>query len=249
MSGQGKRLQISVVQVVAGAAAAATAAFAASISGVGGTVIGAALVSAVFTVLFAIYEHSLRQARERLAVAARPTELIPVVPPVAVAPAESAVPADAGEDDSPSDAEVTLEMQIANHDPLGLEGNDGYHWRRITLVALAVFGAAMAFVTTFELVTGRPLASLFGHDVSGTTIVRVFRPQPAPTVTQTAVPTPTPGSSTSTTPSPTPTPSTTTTPTPTPTPSTTTTPTPTPTPSTTTSRSPTPTPTPSGSRP
>jgi cell division septation protein DedD len=214
MSGQRNRVQISVVQVVAGAAAAATAAFGASISGVGGTVIGAALVSATFTVLFAVYEHSLRRARERLAIAARPTELIPVVPPVAVAPAESAIPDDAGADHSPGDAEVTLEMVIANQDPLGLEGNDGYHWRRITLVALAVFGAAMAFVTMFELVTGRPLASLFGHDVSGTTIVRVFRPQPAPTVTHTVAPTPTPTPSTTTTPSPTPTPSTTSTPTP-----------------------------------
>jgi hypothetical protein len=234
MARQNKRLQISVVQVVAGAAAAATAAFAASVSGVGGTVIGAALVSAVFTVLFAVYEHSLRGARERLAVAARPTELIPVVPPVAVAAAESAMPADPDVTDDaepPSDAEVTLEMQIANQDPLGLEGHDGYHWRRITLVALAVFGAAMAFVTMFELVTGRPLASLFGHDVSGTTIVRVFRPQPTPTVTQTVAPTPTPTVTTTTSPPSTPTPSNTPTPTPTPTGSPSHTPTPTPTPS------------------
>ena len=217
MSGQRRRLQISLVQVVAGAAAAATAAFAASISGVGGTVIGAAMVSAVFTVLFAVYEHSLRRARERLALAARPTELIPIVLPVSVAAAESAVPDDADTESEATDPESTLEFATADLDPLGMEGRDGYHWRRITLVALAVFGAAMAFVTMFELVTGRPLAALFGQDVSGTTIVRIFRPQPAPTVIQTVVPTPTPtptGSSPTPTPtqsspssSPTPTPS------------------------------------------
>jgi hypothetical protein len=249
MGGKGRRLQISAVQVVAGAGAAATAAFVSSVSGVAGTIIGAAFFSAAFTVLFAIYEHSIRRARDRIADTSRPTQLIPVVP-VTVAVSDSAVPTDeelaelasdaAGPTPGDSEAETTLEMDAASVDALGLEGRDGYHWRRIALVALAIFGAAMVFVTTFELVTGRPLASLFGRDMSGTTIVRIFKPQPRPTITQIITPTPT--GSTPVTPSGTPTPTPTQTPTGTPTPTPTPTKTPTPTPTPTPTKTPTPTP-------
>lgn len=256
MGGKGKRLQISAVQVVAGAGAAATAAFVSSVSGVAGTIIGAAFFSAAFTVLFALYEHSIRRARDRIADTTRPTQLIPVVAPVTVSAGDSAVPTDeelaaqaddadaTGADGSEpdSEAETTAELDTASTDALGLEGHDGYHWRRIALVALAIFGAAMVFVTTFELVTGRPLASLFGRDMSGTTIVRIFKPQPHPTVTQIITPTPSDTSSTLPTPtnSPTPTKSPTPTNTPTSTPTPTKTPTPTPTPTSTGTASPSP---------
>jgi cell division septation protein DedD len=258
MGGKGKRLQISAVQVVAGAGAAATAAFVSSVSGVAGTIIGAAFFSAAFTVLFALYEHSIRRARDRIADTTRPTQLIPMVAPVTVNVGDSAVPTDeelaaqaddagaSGAEGSEPDSEVetTVELDAASMDALGLEGHDGYHWRRIALVALAIFGAAMAFVTTFELVTGRPLASLFGRDMTGTTIVRIFKPQPHPTITQIITPTPSDTSSTSpvptNTPTPTNTPSPTSTPTSTPTPTPTHTPPPTPTPTSTGTASPTP---------
>jgi cytoskeletal protein RodZ len=91
---------------------------------------------------------------------------------------------------------------------LDLEGADGYHWRRIAVVSLLLFALAMAAITAFELVTGRPISSLFtGDDQSGTTIGRVVdrprrsaepspststpTPSPTPTVTETATPTPT----------------------------------------------------------
>lgn len=214
------RFRVSGIQVAAGAAAAATAAFAASALGVAGTIVGAALVSATFTVLAAVYDHSMRSARARLA----ETRLVEVARKggagAADLPSEVAesTTGDGGPGQAAEEDEPTLVLPA-----LDLEGADGYHWRRIAVVSLLLFGLAMAAITAFELVTGRPISSLFtGDDKSGTTIGRVVdRPrrsaEPSPSVsstspsstttaTETATPTPTPTVTVTLTPTPTPTP-------------------------------------------
>ena len=213
------KVGISTVQVVAGAAAAATGAFAASALGVAGTVAGAAVVSVLVTVAAALYDHSLRQARHRLLLARQAkTAAMGAVPPPTADGTE-------GED-----------LPVDPLEGLDLSDERGYHWGRITLVAVAVFAVAMVTITGFEVITGRPISSLFtGDDTRGTSIQRVVRPN------RNASPEPSNSTPTPTTTSPAPTPSTTT-PTPTPTPTTTATvtatvtatPTPTPTPSTST---------------
>ena len=213
------KVGISTVQVVAGAAAAATGAFAASALGVAGTVAGAAVVSVLVTVAAALYDHSLRQARHRLLLARQAkTAAIGAVPPPT------------------ADGTESEDLPVDPLEGLDLSDERGYHWGRITLVAVAVFAVAMVTITGFELITGRPISSLFtGDDTRGTSIQRVVRPN------RNASPEPSNSTPTPTTTSPAPTPSTTT-PTPTPTPTTTATvtatvtatPTPTPTPSTST---------------
>jgi hypothetical protein len=99
-------------------------------------------------------------------------------------------------------------------------------WRRpLTLagVAVGIFLLAMAGITAFEAVAGKPLDSIVGgkHN-SGTTVGSLVGGQSTHTVTHrtspTPTPTPTPATSTSPSPTPTPTPAPSPTPTPTPTP-------------------------------
>ncbi len=66
------RLGISAMQVAASALAAASAAVVASLFGVGGTVIGAALVSIVATTTSALYRHWARRTTDRLTSLAGP---------------------------------------------------------------------------------------------------------------------------------------------------------------------------------
>jgi len=190
----GRRI-FSVIQVAAGSAAAATAAFVASALGVAGTVVGAALVSAAITILAAIYDHSMRQARDRIrearAVAAAGAASRPVQDPAAAALAD-----DQPAEPSPDDHEHTLIME-----PLHFEDESGYRWGHIAIGALLIFGLAMVGITAFELRTGKPISSIWtGDDTGGTTVGRLRgstpkSPTPRPvvteTVTQTSQPTPT----------------------------------------------------------
>ena len=61
-----KALQLSVVQVLAGALASVSAAVVASTFGLAGTLIGAAVTSVVATTAGALYTHSLERARARI---------------------------------------------------------------------------------------------------------------------------------------------------------------------------------------
>lgn len=271
--GSRSRLRISGISVVAGAAAAATASAATSVLGVAGTVLGAAVVSAVITVAAAVYDHSLRQAKVRLAQRMEVTARLPrLLADGSVAPDDltEASPSPRGETTgdaaarraiqasftSPLEAtaegvdpttgelaavpavETTAELSISADalerpelplDALDLEDERGYHWGRIASVSVLVFVLAMAVVTGFELVTGRPLSSLFTDSPArGTTVGHIVRPHrstPTPTPS-TPSPSPSPTSPSPTSPTPTPT-----TPSPTPSPThTSPTPSPTPTP-------------------
>lgn len=188
--------RVSAIQVAAGAAAAATAAFAASALGVAGTIVGAALVSATITVLAAVYDHSLRRARTRIreirvVQQAKDYEQTQVMQPVTSDTAsQTGADGETGPAASPEDDATTTAVLPA----LRLEGDDGYHWRRIAVVSLLLFGLAMAAITAFELITGKPVSALFGGDDSAQTTIGsvIDRPHRGASPSGSTSPTPTP---------------------------------------------------------
>ena len=200
-SAPSRRIEISLTQLLAGSAAAACGAWLASKIGVAGTVIGAAIVSALVTTLSAIYTHGARRAQQRLLV--RKAEIHE----------RARLPATYADDPPPPAPEPPAE---------------GYHWGRIALAALAVFIVAMGAVTVIELVKGQSFScSSAGRDCDqGTTLLpgrprtHPTSPTPTPSVTTTPSLTTPSGSGTPTpTDSPTPTFSSTESPTPSGTPS------------------------------
>ena len=72
-------MDISATQVIASVLASVTGAVAASFLGVGGTVIGAALMSVASTAVAGIYKHGLARSRERLQAAAEAGLITPLV--------------------------------------------------------------------------------------------------------------------------------------------------------------------------
>ncbi|MEU7744629.1 hypothetical protein [Nonomuraea sp. NPDC049158] len=66
MSGEQRKFELSMPQIAGSALAAVTAAVAASYLGVGGTVIGAALMSVASTVATAVYTHYLKRTGEKV---------------------------------------------------------------------------------------------------------------------------------------------------------------------------------------
>lgn len=147
-----RRLEISITQLLAGSAAAVCGAWLASKIGVAGTVIGAGLVSALVTVLSAVYAQGARRAREQLLLRRELVRTRGQLPATYAA-------------DSPAtaDAEATADEAVTSTHPLflppfDLEDAGGYRWGRIALAALAVFLVGMAAVTTVELVVGHSFA-------------------------------------------------------------------------------------------
>ena len=165
---------INIPKTIAGALAAVCAAVVGSYLGVAGTLIGAAVASVVGTVGTEIYERSLNKGREKLQTLAPAFVKTPAAvgtPPVAAAT----------EDESPSHT-VAPKPQI--------------RWKRIALLAGAVFVLAMGSLTVFELVSNRSVASIVGNDTKARSTVGGLlnpgtgsttpTPSPSPSATATA---------------------------------------------------------------
>ena len=183
-----RRLEVSLTQVLAGAVAASCGAWMSSRLGVAGTVLGAALVSAMVTLLSAVYAHGARRAVQAARQKARATYTL----------------------HQPADPGSTLLMP-----PLDLEDEHGYRWGRILAVAAGLFLVTMATVTAWEVVSGHPLSCA---TCTGTTLAPSRHLAPSVPPSTTVVPTPSTTSSPTTSPSgSSPTPSGSTSPTPTPT--------------------------------
>jgi hypothetical protein len=73
-------------------------------------------------------------------------------------------------------------------------GPGRFSWRAIAVSAVTVFVLALLFITAIELISGKPLSSIFGGADTGTSLNNLVNP-PAPTTTPTS-----PTSTTSTTP-------------------------------------------------
>jgi hypothetical protein len=219
------RVQLSLTQVFAGAVAAMVGSLVASRLGLAGTVIGAAVISVVATVLTALNVNSVMRVRERARLtrlAAARTRLEQRRRAEHVTPA---VPSDQQEADDTADLAEIAELEAEDADDLAGHGRftvadrRGYHWTVIAGVSALVFVLAMVGITVVEKITGKAISCSLGRDCDdSTTIPLPGGPKPSTT------PTPSPSTIPSVTPSPTPT--TTPTPTPTPTPSDTVSPTP-----------------------
>jgi hypothetical protein len=146
------RLEINWVNSLGGALAAVSSALVLSTLGTAGTLIGAAMGSLVITVGGAVYAHSLRVARARLA--ASRTVLVRTrgggLAEVRSGPdgSEGADGAEATEEE----ASPGRWRQLLRELP----------WKRIVVASAALFAVAMAAILAFELATGRPVSSYTG---------------------------------------------------------------------------------------
>ena len=199
---------MSWFQLAASVLAAFTAAWLASRLGVAGTLVGAALGSAVVTVTSAFYARTLDKGRTLLVTTASGTVIQRRVN---------------------EDGEIgeTLEQAgevgpVKGAEFVEDESKGRLHWKTIIITTVVVLALALAAISTYELVTGETLDGSKGTTIGDTFGGTKGKPEPSdPTTEPTTEPT-------ETTPTTTPAPTATT---PTPTPSATT-PTPTPTEST-----------------
>jgi hypothetical protein len=150
VSSDENRLEINWVNSMGAALAAVSSAVVLSTLGTAGTLIGAAVGSLVITVGGAIYAHSLRAARARLA--AGRTVLVRSK--------------GGGTSDGPEEREEPSRTDRWQQTLRDLP------WKRILVVSAAVFAVAMAAILAFELATGRPVSSYTGGsgDTGGTSV-------------------------------------------------------------------------------
>ncbi|MGA8988753.1 hypothetical protein [Aeromicrobium sp.] len=182
--------EVSWFQLVASVLAAVTAAFVASRLGVAGTLVGAALGSAVITLSSALYGRTLDKGRTLLVTTASGTVIQRRVE----------------EDD---DIAETIEQAAELDSPVRrgeiVPSTAGLHWRTIIVTTVVVLALALAAISTYELLSGQAL-----DGSGGTTLGDTFggqRSQPPPSApAPTPAPTdPTPPAATPTDPAPTPT--------------------------------------------
>lgn len=169
-----RRLEVNWVQTLAGALAAVTSAVLLSTVGVAGTLIGAALGSLVLTVGNAVYSYYLDVTKERVAkaqaaAAARMAEARRRVNQ-ASREVEDGV-TDAGiklaeADEELEEAQEALDDAAEHPAPEGRtdwrEVLRNLPWKRIAIVASAIFVLAMLIILAFELITGRAVSSYTG---------------------------------------------------------------------------------------
>jgi hypothetical protein len=180
----GQKVEIDWLRTIAGALAAVSSAVLLSTLGAAGTLIGAALGSVIATVGGALYTQGLATSRAQLAraqetarlkVGIAQAELRRANRQQADAPAVDAHLSHAEErlDEARNDLDAALAEQPKAsgwRERLGM-----LPWKRISLVAAGLFGAAILAITTFELATGEAVSSMTGgtDDGGGTTISRI----------------------------------------------------------------------------
>lgn len=197
--------EVSWFQLAASVLAAVTAAWIASRLGVAGTLVGAALGSAVVTVTSALYARTLDKGRTLLVTTATGT----VIQRRVEEDGEIAETIEQAGEDAPVERAEFVPDESAPR----------LHWKTIVMTTVVVLALALAAISTYELVTGETLDGSKGTTIGDSLGGDKGKPTPSdPTKTPTTTPT-------TTTPPTTPPPSATT---PTPDPSATT-PTPTPT--------------------
>ncbi|WP_329498559.1 hypothetical protein [Kitasatospora herbaricolor] len=160
----GKRIDLSMAQVVASALATMVGALLASELGVAGTVIGAAVVSVAATTSTAVFHHIFRRTGDQLRVAADRGP-----------GAGAAGPPSAGSSsDGPGEPAITSDWNSSKV----LRARPRRSWRSALVLPGLVFLLAMVPIVAFELVTGQPVSATvqggsgqgtsFGGSVHGT---------------------------------------------------------------------------------
>ncbi|MEV7396653.1 hypothetical protein [Aeromicrobium sp. NPDC092404] len=172
--------EVSWLQLAGSVLAAVTAAWIASSLGVAGTLVGAAVGSAVVTITSAFYARTLDKGRTLLVTTATGT----VIQRRVNEDGEIAETLDQAAEDAP----VERAELVPDESPSRL------HWKTIIVTTAVVLGLALAAITTYELLADRTLGG-----AQGTTIGDTFSgggsgddaPEPAdPTSEPTSTPTP-----------------------------------------------------------
>ncbi|MFI6292097.1 hypothetical protein ACIBEJ_10975 [Nonomuraea sp. NPDC050790] len=156
MSGEQRRFELSVPQVLGGALAAVTAAVAASYLGVAGTVIGAAVASVASTVGSAIYTHYLKRTGEKVkehtVLAWREHGNGEEVPPHRDGEGELATAAQATirDEPPPEPGEQTLVMAPVAEP----ERRRPLPWLKLGFAAALVFAISMGAILAYQAASG-----------------------------------------------------------------------------------------------
>lgn len=199
--------EVSWFQLAASVLAAVTAAWLASRLGVAGTLVGAALGSAVVTVTSAFYARTLDKGRTLIVTTASGTVI------------QRRVEQD-GEIAETMEQAAEVDSPVERAEFVPDEPAPRLHWKTIAVTTVVVLALALAAISTYELVSGRTLDGSHGTTIGDSLGGDKGDPEPSDPTTPpsttppTTPPTPTTPTPTATTPTPTPTP---TTPTPTPT--------------------------------
>lgn len=165
------RLEINWIQSMAGALAAVTSAVLLSTVGVAGTLIGAALGSLAVTIGSAVYSYYLKVTKERVASAQTLASARIGIAQARVRQAHAEVDTDPEDADHQlAEAEEDLARAreaLEEGEPEAVPGGwrtvfAGLPWKRILLLAGAIFVAAMVVILVFELLTGRAVSSYTG---------------------------------------------------------------------------------------
>ena len=220
-------MKFSFRQILASAAGAVIAAIIASIFGVKGTIIGVAIGSAVATLGTALVAQSIergQQAVKQVVVrapesstllrklgatgasgdaASSPTDAEPTTGAGAETVEMQSTGAPVGETQrleisAAADAPATERLE-ATTTPMQPARSPArlFSWPTIAGTAAIVFVLALMFITAIELISGKPLASIFGNAGSGTTLNNT--PPPASTTTTSSTTTTTTTTSSTTT--------------------------------------------------
>ena len=151
MSKESPTIELSAPQIVGGALAAASAAVASSWLGVAGTVLGAVVVSVIATVGTALYSHSLERSSKVL------RETLPIERATARPPRRPRPRGATAAGSSPS--------------------RSGRRWPALVVTATATCVLALALLTAFEALVGKPASTLTGSGDGdgggGTTVSRL----------------------------------------------------------------------------
>ncbi|MEV3978929.1 hypothetical protein [Nonomuraea sp. NPDC049758] len=171
MTGEQRKFELSVPQILGSALAAVTAAVAASYLGVAGTVIGAAVVSIASTVASAVYTHYLKRTGDRVkqhTLSAWREEQ--EEGQGLLAAAANATPA-AGEETAAHATRAAGEQTAAHavrggggqgHDTLVMPvvepaGRGGLPWLKMAVAAALVFAVSMGGILAFQALDHRTL--------------------------------------------------------------------------------------------
>lgn len=145
MSGEQRKFELSMPQIVGSALAAVTAAVAASYLGVAGTVIGAAVVSVATTVGSAIYTHYLKRTGEQVKLHTVIAWRDPEPPGTTSEQRDTPGP---GDPDAPESGETTLVMPRAERPGRPLP------WLKMSMGASLVFAVSMGAILAYQGISG-----------------------------------------------------------------------------------------------
>lgn len=178
--------EVSWFQVAASVLAAVTAAWIASRLGVAGTIVGAALGSAVVTITTAVYGRTLDKGATLLVTTSTGTIIQRRVE-------EDGDIAETMEQAAEVDSPVERAEIVADETKARL------HWKTIAVTTVVVLALALAAISAYELVSGRTLDGSRGTTLGDTFGGRKGKPEPTrstttptpePTVTPTRTPSP-----------------------------------------------------------